>query len=567
MIHWRRTACWLIPVLVYVAALALAPRTMGRDLRPAPDAMEYALLAERLARFEPPLIGLGFNDYPSRYSLAYPILLAPWFWLLGGDPTRLHWIASAFGLISVLLMVWNGRWMLGSLKAAMIGAVFWALHPAILYFATLNMSEMGLTMMFLWMLAVARPWLDPTKSSTRGHSTRRACLLGLIYGWLVIAKPFFIFWPVWHLVSFGLGARSRRSSWRPLCALAGTFGATILADLIYRRWAFGEWGMNGYRYWVPDIYEHWSRVFNWRYLWSPWDPNIAFAAGNLWTYGRQLLGQGLEFYSPCIPALVAIAVIAYLRQCKKKNQAPAFRIVATFGLWLIAGGFFCAFYFFQSSRFLLIWMPVIDMCAAWGFLCLVRSGPRRWSKWALSLGVLAAFIVLQLPRLEGGFYRAVAGSNPTGWTSSLRTVLSDIPEEAWVWTNLDPPLVEMNRLGRRPVGALDARLSDHMTRIEDQGLLPHGPRAGSEAIQTELPFLSTQPTLLIDRRGEWRFPETARRRLWQQPTYFVIAEVDPTTGAPLDLDPIERQLRQELNIELLKVENDLRLYRASQDGK
>lgn len=70
-------------VLAVAAVLLYIPAAWREDLRPFPDALEYALTARGLARFEPYRLTLLGRSYPPRYPFGFPLLLAPAYRLPG----------------------------------------------------------------------------------------------------------------------------------------------------------------------------------------------------------------------------------------------------------------------------------------------------------------------------------------------------------------------------------------------------------------------------------------------------------------------------------------------------
>ena len=404
----------MVPCLVYLWAVGGARHQDGSDLLPAPDAEEYALLAGRLAHFQAPLIPIGVYDYPARYSLAYPALLAPAAALLRFDVTR-YWLAAAFfGLVAVGLMARAGAWMLGSRLAGGMAATFFALHPQTVAAATCVMSETGILMIFFLMLELARPWLTSAREDRKktgggdgdllgretvetvsgirpsatprinpganekelipvhapiGPGILRAGALGLALGWLTLAKAPFAYWAValaGLAMARALITRNRRA-WGAFAALAGAGLACALGDLLYRRWALGAWSMNGYQFWAPQYYKEFLKTFNVSYFFEP--ASFYSTTGSLAYYGRMLLGLSDDFYGRYMAPVAAAALVALA--WPGRGGQPSARVVLLMTGWAAVGALFCGLYFYQDVRFPQLWVPLMDWLVAWG---LVRLG-------------------------------------------------------------------------------------------------------------------------------------------------------------------------------------------------
>ena len=95
--HARRGALALLVLLLATTALALPASWIG-DLRPAPDAAEYAVTAQRLARGASYTLPLPGRQAPPRYPFGFPALLAPAYWLPGATLQSGMYGVVAFGV-------------------------------------------------------------------------------------------------------------------------------------------------------------------------------------------------------------------------------------------------------------------------------------------------------------------------------------------------------------------------------------------------------------------------------------------------------------------------------------
>ncbi|MCL5269623.1 MAG: hypothetical protein M1457_03495 [bacterium] len=569
---WRQLY-WLLPALAYAWAVALAPRATGIDCFPTPDAEEYALLANRLAAGAPPLIGIGLNDYPSRYPLAYPLLLTPFAWICHFDITRYHWAASFYGLLAVVLMARVGAWMLGSRAAGGLAAMFWAWHPETVRLATVNMSETALTMMIFGALALARPWLTERRDESATAARRsgwRGGALGLALAWLTLAKAPFAWWAL-ALTAIIAGQAMVDRRYRALAALTAVGAGCAAGDLLYRRWAFGQWGMNGYQYWFPGIYDSVLATFNWKYLFNPWLETMP--EGNLVHYGRMVLGRTYDFYSGYMAATAGASLACLLWPWRRGR--PSGTVVTLMGGWGIVGVAFCGLYFYQEERFPFLWIPVVDMLAAWGLAqawtwVWLRRGWRRRIKanqWGRLICVAVAFILVR------GEYRRIepilASSDREPTARTIERLLAKVPEGAWVFGNYEVPLVDQYRATPGPTGALYIYLLDGFQngfplQIESLDLRPHGPRRDARRWAKPVPAAwRTGPTALIDMDDQWLLTPEERREIFARPVYLLVVR-------PRDFPLTEDHLREvvwpmldrETTVETIQTRGHVTLYRG-----
>jgi 4-amino-4-deoxy-L-arabinose transferase-like glycosyltransferase len=112
------------------ATLWVAPSWVA-DLGPIPDALEYAVTAQRLAAFEPFGLLLLGHEYPSRYPFGFPALMAPAYWL--PDATLAHGIllVVAAGVATVVLASGLAR-RIGGPVAGIAAALTLLLRPSFL---------------------------------------------------------------------------------------------------------------------------------------------------------------------------------------------------------------------------------------------------------------------------------------------------------------------------------------------------------------------------------------------------------------------------------------------------
>ncbi len=544
---------WLIPCLLYIYGAANSPHRNGRDLIPTPDAMEYALLAHRIADLESPLIPVGLHLYPSRYPLTVPILFAPFALLL---PLNAMWIAAAaYGLLATLLLAIVGRWLLGSRLAGGLAASFWAMHPETLSAASHAMSETALVALWLVALLLARPLL----SRSRPFGTLRAALLGLALGWLTVSKAPFVYWAAACALLALLHARRERRI-APAAALIGAGLACAICDLLYRHWAFGSWATNGYEYWLPRLYADFSVTFHPRYLTEAWGPYPR--DGNLLYYGKMIAGLTHDFYSPYMAVTLCIAAVCLI--WPRRRGRPRWLVVWLMAGWALTGALFCGLYFYQSTRFPHLWIPVADLLAAWGLAAVplwrpLRRGPFRLHAWARLFTLCVAALLLrgEWRRVDAMYFKNPDRRRPAN-ADIIPPLLHDLPAGAWLLTNYELPLLPFYRPTPGPNAALYVWHMDapHMNGHVFAGDVPFPPRGRSAAaafIDSIPPAWRTASTALIS-DGEWRLDPPEARELFgaelyvllYEPSFFMLTHehlrdaVWPMVGQYWDVEPVRR---------------------------
>lgn len=533
----RHVLYWLLPCLVYGWAIWHSPHSHAEDLIPTPDAMEYATIADRLAHGHAPLVQVGLLEFPSRYPMSYPILLAPFTWILSIN--RLWMAAALMGILATMMLARVGRRLLGSRIAGGLAALFFALHPQSLSAATLNMSEMGLILVWLCMVDLSHPWLNSVTATEIRHRALRIALAGLAVGWLAVAKVPFIYWgaalalPIWM-----------RGGRRDLIAFLAVIAACIAAHLLYQRWAFGAWGMNGYKYWFPFVYDSLWKTFNARYMFSGWNGGIpgAHPPGNLEFYGMQVLGRTHDYYSGYMAVTIAIALVCVL--WPRRNGRPTWTVTAILAGWGLTGFLFCALYFFQASRFLLVWIPLADLLAAWGLVHVPLWGFFRRAQFSgfrlkTLANIAAVCIALLLLRGEWRRDQATFFDSPEHSRVSLSRqiprLLETVPAGEWLITNYELPLMPYYRAAAGPNAALyvstvDAELMNtHVFAQYAAALKPHRINPDQVRFIQPIPLEWLEgATVLINPSGQWQITPAERKQLFAgKRVWLLIARPKP----------------------------------------
>jgi hypothetical protein len=433
----------------------------------------------------------------------------------------------------------------------------------------MGMSETGVTAVFLLMLAAARPWLDRDRP---GAGWWRGAALGLLLGWLTLTKAPFAYWAV-ALTCRMIARAMRGARWGAPLACIAAGAACLAADLAWRQWAYGDWRMNGYRYWAPAIYGELGRVFNPRFLTQPW--LSSYDHGNLGYYRAMLLGRTDDFYNRTMPLVCAVAAIGLAWPWRRGRPTGTATLLAAG--WLAVGAAFCGLYFFQSTRFPFLWMPVLDGLAAWGLVRMPFWKPLRQrrilglrlSTLGQVVALLALLVLLRggVLRIHGYFHRAdhVYRQRPA-MTDTVRSRLDQVPADGWLLTNWHLPLVQLwraNSPGRSvalEVDVIDAFLMNpHVYSIWSYGLQPKlriGQRARNGSFVPD--------GLLIDPLTGQLPPADVLRARMDDKGYLLVATPSffPVTGERFE-EKIRPKLEALWRLEPIQTGDDVTLYRLA----
>jgi hypothetical protein len=426
MTDGRRYRVLAAAVLVLVVApLALAARWRwaatadGPQLRPRPDALEYAAAAQAIAAEGRYYLQVGPYRVRPRYPPGWPMVLAGALRLgVAGD--RLWRVTGVFGagLASLLALVaasavWRRagrqgvRAATGALAAGLVVGVGWALAPAAVAVGRAALGDepaafvAGLFMLGTWLAAkpramppphlvvgVDRPAPPPNVVAREGHPVFAARVAavggGLAFGLLAGMRPasaLLLAPAAVVFATYGWRACGGRELLRR-AALWGCGAAVVpllVAGLLWRS-QLAPWEWSGYRYWAPRWYMATGTTFNLRYALHGNDDFTRGPGGrpipNLRYYAEVLLGlPGLssDSYLGCYwPSLGWLAgwLLAWRRRCQPAVAAAVLAAAAAAAAHLV----FYSLYFFPAARFLLPVMPLPLLAA--GVACgLGIAGP------------------------------------------------------------------------------------------------------------------------------------------------------------------------------------------------
>ncbi len=414
----------LLAIALAVTALGLWVRSAcrtrdGVDLKPRPDALEYALAARSCAQHGSLSLPIGAAEYPPRYPPGFPLLAAPIIWLQDGDLAHAWRAALVYGLLGLLLVCLLGH-LLEGLSGALLAGLILALSPEAVASSVALMSETAslalwaAVLLLLCLAARARGAVPPA-----AHLLGAGLLLGAAvtvrYTNLALLLPALLF----------LGTRHRFAPLRSLrTALLVLLPALLGAGavLAYNQATFGSPWRDGYRFWAPPIYDNPGLVFSPRYLLHGlpgyWE------SGHLCAYGRALLGLDASLWTPWIAGLAALGLA---RTLLRSRCCPVARLIAlaacTAGPALIL---FHLAYVWQSTRFLTPLLPLVAVLAgagakalAAGAARLARGRERAATAVVFVLVLAAAALPLGRPLRESVF--------PKGRIPPLPALLESLP--------------------------------------------------------------------------------------------------------------------------------------------
>ncbi|HYO14560.1 MAG TPA: hypothetical protein VE685_15300 [Thermoanaerobaculia bacterium] len=420
-------------LFLLVVPLALAIRWYDGDgvkgalFHPRPDSLEYAAMAQSLARSGQVYLQIGPHRVRSRYPPGWSLLLAPALKLgVAGDD--LWKVTGLFGAglawLLAVLAAWatatlSGRAGPPALAAGLLAGAGWSLAPiAVSLGQTLMSDEPATLVSLLGLVLTAAAFLR--KEGSLAAAAGGGLALGLAVSMrtvnLALLAP-----PV--LVFLAAGARRLGSGVMLRRGFAWTVGGLLFPALtaaVLLRTGLPAWEWSGYRFWVPQRFEELTDAFHLRHALTP---NEEFSYLDLqrrpFTHlemaGRVLLGlpglrpfHYLGYYWPIAGWLAAFPLI-WLGLRRKRNEDLVIAVAAALALWVAGHVAVFSLYFYPTSRF---YLPLLALCLALlATACGVGLGwPRLRAR--IPAGVLAAlvgllltgtylwFSRLPLPRLE-----------------------------------------------------------------------------------------------------------------------------------------------------------------------
>lgn len=366
------------------------------DLRLAPDEIEYAVCAQRLATLGKYDLVLDGVSTPPRSTPWFSSVLAPAYFVPPHEPGNGVWIVFAFALAGVIIAM-----RIGSLVAGPIGGALasMALLSLPLYVRTARSIMTDCPSVVLGLAAV---W-SFVRWSAREVRVRDSVIAGLI---VALATAFRSVNVAMLLPFVWLAARAERNRFAHFCALLAPLVVLLVADGVYDHAAFGSWRRTGYQFWVAVPADYPDLVLSLSYL-----------KLNLATFARP------DAWRPLSLGAIGSVLIALRRPPHWKRLLGA---AAATALPIVA---FHLAYFYQGLRFHEYLLALCKLLGGIGIACLVPASwrERRLSSIASVVLIAIAFAVIQpLPRVE------------PRRRETVDAVLRATPDDAVIVSGLEP---------------------------------------------------------------------------------------------------------------------------------
>lgn len=149
------------------------------------DSLSYWSLAASLSEGEPYVY--GSYDAKIFRTPGYPLLLAPLFWLWGGQPPLMA--ARMLGVICGTLGVWGVWWLARQLfgtRAGNVAGVLAAIYPGAVAMSALVLSESVFCPLIILQLAI---WVAAWREQRRGRAIVLALWAGVVAGLATLVRP------------------------------------------------------------------------------------------------------------------------------------------------------------------------------------------------------------------------------------------------------------------------------------------------------------------------------------------------------------------------------------------
>ncbi|MBN1246136.1 MAG: glycosyltransferase family 39 protein [Anaerolineae bacterium] len=384
----------MIAVLFLVLCLRFTQRTIDGW-----DPLAYLYAAERLAEGRPfafchpynheigPYFTMaGFNVGGGstgclylNYPLGFPLVLLLAKWLLPMQQAMLI-VPAVFGALGAMVTYWLGRLLLGA-RAGLTAAILLALAPPYLQFSTSLWSDLPVTTMLLFGLAIL-VWAD--RQIDHKRQVMAGWLAGMMLGWAIFgrysAAVFLLPVVAYLLAGRTLGSQLKS---RLVRSLALSLGLAFLGIAVFNTAFYGG------PLKTPYSVEH-----GW-YAWPKFSLQYAFGSSPVGSASLVAIVQAVwEGYGP----LILVGFVGFL------VSSPRLRVLMISGV-----GVFVAFYGLYAfparginARFALPLLPLVALSISAG-LWYVHRVP-RWVTgiWRGIVGLIIAIVlVVPLPAAVG----------------------------------------------------------------------------------------------------------------------------------------------------------------------
>ena len=203
----NRTALLTILLLAFALRLGVAVWWQSRvgERFAFGDSLSYWSLAESISQGEPYVYG----TYDAKIFRApgYPLLMAPLFWLWGGEPPLMaaRLIGVACGTLGVWGVWWLARRLFGA-RAGNVAAFVAAIYPGAVAMSALVLSESVFCPLVVLQLAL---WVAAWQETRQGRAVGLAVLAGAVAGVATLVRPEWLLFTPFALVVGLLLCRDR----------------------------------------------------------------------------------------------------------------------------------------------------------------------------------------------------------------------------------------------------------------------------------------------------------------------------------------------------------------------
>jgi 4-amino-4-deoxy-L-arabinose transferase-like glycosyltransferase len=445
-----------ILILTFVVATSAGLRR-GVELMPWPDGLEYAASGVNLANGRGAVLHFGGYTYPSRYTAGYPLILAFFHRLYGGEFRPLN-AALILGMLSVfgIFMLARGQfWRL----AATVAALLLALSPVFITYSSLVMSDVPTLFVTICAAAVLAVATSDYMNKSPSWARMSAWLVfGLLAGFSTIIRPT----NATILVGLALCAvmvplehRDRPSLLKVAVAIAIGFAIPVAWQLRQNAINLGSPFASGYAWWVPEVYGAGGNTFSIAYLFGPTMPRNPH--GNVLVYATTLLGldgmlgdRGDARYFLYPFAAAAFAIVGFIAIFRTPGRSAARRLM-WFGLgYLAALTALYSFYLFTDVAFILPGAFVLFIAAGAGAAAanryvtdVLRNRNRSATKIAAAASVVVLDLLLIVSLASEAAVRLSAQPASSAMVAALESLDSTLPRDSTVVSNISLQFLDL----------------------------------------------------------------------------------------------------------------------------
>ena len=361
-------------VALAAATLFIAPSWVS-NLGPEPDAIEYAVTAQRLAHFKAFSLVLLGREYPPHYPFGFSAYLAPAYLLPGATlASGIHGVFLA-GVGAAVLTYALGRRLAGTL-AGVGGAVTLLLRPKFI-----DLNHVIMTESLSAALAVLAGLLLHVAVSAQDRRRRRCLfLLSAVCGFAILVRYTNVVLTLGALVGLlsSYAVVGERNSSRASDRLSEVFllsSGPILAIgalATYQQVTFGSFLMTGYNFWLPHRFAP-SSTFSLRYAFVA-PENLPVSRVGDWpnaVYYASYLARWVSSPLLLLPALIGALVL--FRRRDHPSVAVTWYVAASGLLFYLL----YSLYWFQAGRFLAPLFPFAAVLSGVGLQHGIRAARER----------------------------------------------------------------------------------------------------------------------------------------------------------------------------------------------